>query len=150
MAAAAAKIPGQCGANFGHRCATVSIQQRFCRHDHAIAAIAALHRLLGNECLLQRMGRSFAANALDCYDFTTCGIAHWRPARTNRCAVHDDGASATLRESAAEFCTFEFTVIAQRIEQRRVAFQRDITLRSIDSQSPVFRPPGSSGKRLGL
>ena len=41
------------------------LEQRFCLHDHAVNAAAALHRLLVDERLLQRMPFSRRAQAFE-------------------------------------------------------------------------------------
>src|SRR5690349_8714804 len=61
MAAAAAEISRQSGADIRLAGARVAAQQRGRRHDHAIGAITALRRGLGDEGGLDLAGRFGAA-----------------------------------------------------------------------------------------
>src|SRR6185437_5605394 len=71
-------------------------------HDHAVDAIAALHRLLVDEGLLQPMRLLDAAETFERDDFSVADGGYRQLARAHRLAVDDDRAGAALPEAAAE------------------------------------------------
>src|SRR5262245_18965463 len=102
----------------------IAIEQRLDRHDHAVAAEAALTRLILDEGALERMRSVHGAQALDGQDAAPRG-QHWRDARTDRLAVHQHGAGAALGETAAELRAVELQVVSEYVEERRVRLDRD-------------------------
>src|SRR5215468_7308889 len=102
----------------------IAIEQRLGRHDHAVAAEAALTRLLLDEGALERMQLVHGAQALDSRDAAR-RRRHRRDARTDRLAVHQHGAGATLGETAAELRAVELQVVSEDVEERRVRLDRD-------------------------
>jgi len=57
-----------------------------------------------------------------------------------RLAVDDHGAGAAFAETTAEFRTVEGEIVAQEIDQRRIAFAGDDMLLSIHPQRISSRP----------
>jgi len=100
----------------------ILIEQCFRRHDHAIDAIPALHRLFVNKGLLNPVHLFSRTQAFEGSDGLILGGRQRRNARADGVTVHDDGAGAALRQTAAEFGAVKLQVVAQGIEQRHVRF----------------------------
>src|SRR5262249_32248741 len=116
VGAAAAQVGGEALAHLGIGRMRVAVEQRFCTHQHAVDAVAALGGLLVDEGLLQRMRLLHAAEPLDGGDLGRAELADRRHAGAHRRSVDQDGAGAALRQAAAEFCAVESEVVAQHIE----------------------------------
>src|SRR5579871_653740 len=138
VAAAAAKIARQCFAHLGFGGMWRPVEQRLGGHDHAVDAIAALHRLFCNERGLQRMRFGFAADAFERGDLTALHAANGGAARTHRRTADDHRAGATLRESAAEFRAGQFQIITKDIEEGRISLDCDVARLAVDAQMIIL------------
>src|SRR5438874_3127937 len=85
---------------------------------HAIRAVAALGRLLGNEGRLHGIGLRRRAEPLKCRNHVTGGLLDGRHAGARWCAVDQHSAGAALTEPAPELWTVQPERIAQDIEER--------------------------------
>ena len=107
MSAAAAEIAGECLAHLNFRRTRRLGEQRGRAHDHAVGAIAALRRLLGDEgCLHGRklLGR---AQSFERGDFSALHRTDGELSRAHRLTVDDHRAGAALAEPATEFRTVQ-------------------------------------------
>ncbi len=97
------------------------------------------------------MGFGIGADAFERGDVPVLHSTNLGPAGANRGAPNDHRASAALGETAAEFRARKFKVIAQRIEQRRIALEGDVTLSTVYAQMVGFWHGGSShARRLNI
>src|SRR4051812_18046618 len=101
MRRAAAEVPVQRLADLVIGGPGIALEQRLGRHQHAVAAVAALAGLLLDEGLLQRMGVVDGADALDRGD-VALDLGKLPDARARRLPVDQNGAGAALRKPAAE------------------------------------------------
>src|ERR1700755_3497228 len=90
----------------GHRHIDVRIarlrmrgKQRSGRHDLAGLAVAALHDVEIEPCLLDLAARGRVADRFDCRDLACADGCDRRYARAHRLAIEMDGARATLRDA---------------------------------------------------
>src|SRR6266571_3931789 len=121
MGAAATEIAGERLSDIGLARLLVLRQERGGLHDHAVDAVAALHRLRVDEGLLHRMRLLDRAEALQRNDLLGLReLADRRDARAHGDAVDVDRAGAALAEPAAEARPVQLEVVAQRIEQRHL------------------------------
>jgi hypothetical protein len=116
----------------------VLIQQRFRAHDHAVRAIAALHRLLVDEGFLQRMKLIPRAETFECHDGFSSRGAQRDLAGTNGFTPDKHSASAALAEPATEFRAGKIQIVAQDIKQRCVARGLDILHLAVDVQAGIL------------
>jgi hypothetical protein len=96
------------------------LEERSGLHDHAVDAVAALHRLLFDERLLQRVRLLGRAEPFEGHHFRPRSLRDREHARADRPAVDMHGAGAALREPAAEARPVLMEVLAQRVEQRHL------------------------------
>ena len=108
MSAAAAQIAGQRLFDLGVGGLGVFVEQRFGGHDHAIDAVAALHGLLVDKGLLDLVHLLGGAETFEGGDGLVLRAAHRGDAGADGVAVDDYGASAALRQAAAELGAVEF------------------------------------------
>src|SRR5262245_39577465 len=102
MAAAAAEIAVEGGANVAVARAGVALEQRVRLNDHARRAVAALGGLLVDERLLQAAGLAFLHETFERHDRAAGGGRRLGRARADRLAVEQHGAGAALRLAATE------------------------------------------------
>src|SRR5438132_6506993 len=121
MAAAAADVVVECGGDLASRRRWIAVEQSLGRDQDAGKAIAALPGLLVEKSLLQRMGPLRRAQSLDRHDRLARHCRQWLAAGFLRPAVDQYHAAAALLLAAAEFRADEPEVVAQDVEQRRVA-----------------------------
>jgi len=151
--AAAAQIAGQSFFDLAVAGLGIFIEQRFGSHNHAVDAVAALHRLLVDEGLLDFVHLLSRAQAFEGSDRAILGGAHLGHAGTDGVTVHDDGASAALRHTAAVFGSVELEIVAQDVEQRRFRIYVDnatlaIHLEWNSRQLPPFAMTGEARRRF--
>jgi hypothetical protein len=79
-------------------------------------AISAVHRLLGNERLLNRVWTIRGSKAFDGNDCLSVAIGSSRLAGTCGLTVQQDRATSAFPDSAAELWTVELEVVLQKIE----------------------------------
>src|SRR5262245_61590729 len=101
------------------------IEERGRRHDAAVDAVAALRHLLLHVGLLDRMRLLGRAEAGKGDDLAATHRRHRRHAGAHRLAVDVHGASAALRQAAAEMRVVERELVAQGVEQRHVGIGID-------------------------
>src|SRR5271155_2075333 len=119
MAAAAAQIGFEPGANLGVAGMRISLQQRLRPHHHAGNAVTALRRLRLDEGLLDRRGLVLRAEPFERRDLLAGEQYDRRHAGKDRLAIDQHRAGAALAESAAEFGGVELELAAQHVKQRR-------------------------------
>src|SRR5258707_14558024 len=90
------------------------------------------------------MGFCVGANAFKGGDVAILYASYLRPAGPNRHSAGDDRAGAALGEPTAEFRSRKLEVVAQRIEERRIALQRDLAESAVHTQMVGFWHGGSS------
>jgi len=95
----------------------IRIEQGLGGHDHAVRAVAALGRLLGDEGSLYRVRLLGSAQAFEGRDGFAGRLLYRGDAGAGGLALHDDGAGAALRHAAAEFGAVEFEIIAKNVEK---------------------------------
>src|SRR5437667_7436366 len=71
-------------------------QESNARHDHARRAVAALHRVSLNECLLHRMQMPILSDTFNCCDLLACDCGRASGARTHRRAIDEHRTSSAL------------------------------------------------------
>src|SRR5262245_11337432 len=115
-------------------------------HDHAVDAVAALHRLLFNKGALHRMQPVALRKALDGHDsLRRCNFRQRMRAGAYRLAVNMDGAGAALTEPATEQRAVEIEVLAQREQQRHVGIvDGDRARPAVDVKCPTLSHINSS------
>src|SRR5437764_8155421 len=118
--AAATKVLGERSADLLLGRIACGLQERGGLHDHAVDAIAALHRLLVDERLLQRVRLRRRSETFERHEFLPRGGRHRHGAGTHGLAVEVHRARAALTQPAAEARSMHPEVIAQRIEQRHL------------------------------
>src|SRR5262249_21783648 len=101
------------------------IEERGRRHDPAVDAVAALRHLLLHVGLLDRMRLLGRAEAGKGDDLAATHRRHRRHTGAHRLAVDVHGASAALRQAAAEMRVVERELVAQGVEQRHVGIGID-------------------------
>src|SRR5688572_19441324 len=124
--AAAAQVAGERLPDLVVARALVGREQRGGFHDHAVDAVAALHRLLLDEGLLQRVRPLRGAQPFERDDLLAGGRGHGEATGAHGFSVHVHRTSAALREAAAKARAVEIEIVAQRVEQRH--------LRIVDAQ----------------
>src|SRR5882757_9973794 len=92
-------------------------EQRLRRHDHSVAAIAALAGLFIDERPLQGTRVLRRPQTFDRRDATLAGGADRIHARALFYPVDEHAACAALRLTAAEFGAAQLEVVAQNVEQ---------------------------------
>ena len=97
------------------------------RHDLPRLAVAALRNFLGDPGLLQRVVAA-VRETFDGGDFLAFHGFNRRDARTDWVTVDMDGASAALRDAAAELGAGQAEVFTERPEQRSVGIDVDLVL----------------------
>src|SRR5258706_13784111 len=95
-------------------------EQRLRGHDHAVAAEAALARLLLDERRLQPARLLRRAQALERGDALAGEIRDRRHARARLAAFDQHRAGAALPQAAAELRAVPLQAVAQDVEQRRL------------------------------
>src|SRR5579885_305249 len=114
--AAAAEIAGERLLHLGCRRARRLRQQRLRGHHHAVGAVAALGRLLGDESSLQTIGLIGTAEAFEGGDGLALRGACRQQAGAHRFAVHQHRAGAAMAEAAAELRAMQPERVPQQIE----------------------------------
>src|SRR2546422_10806245 len=95
-----------------------AIQKCLGSHDDAIDAKSALHRLLIDERLLNRVRLLEASEAFERRDLRSRDSAHRRDAGTYCLAFDDHRAGSALTETATELRPAQRKIVAQHVEQR--------------------------------
>jgi hypothetical protein len=114
-------------------------------HDHAVDAVAALHRLLLDEGALQRVRSRFRAKPFESDDFTP-NRRQGHYARTHRDTVNMDGAGSALTETAPKAWSVQPEIVSKDIKQRHVGVideDRDRFAVHIEPSSRHIAPRGS-------
>src|SRR3954447_6618008 len=109
-------------------------------HHHARNAVAALGGLLLKKSPLQSTRLVAGSEALQGRDLPVFDERHRRETREDRRPVDHHGAGAALAQAAAELGGMELQLIAEHVEERRVAFDIDLMLRPVDVQSDHGSP----------
>src|SRR4030088_2472717 len=135
MGAAAAQVERQPFAHLRFGGMRRAVEDGFGAHDHAVDAVAALRRLLGDEGLLQRMRPVHAAEAFDRHDLGLADIPDRYDAGAYRLPGDQDPAGPARRQPAAEYRAVERKIIAQHVEQRRVRLGRNVAHRAVHLQA---------------
>jgi hypothetical protein len=155
MGPAAAQIAGECFLDIGFARLAVGGEEGRRLHDHAVDAVAALHRLLLDECPLQRVQVFLRAQPFERHNLVVVAErGQWRHTGAHRPAVHMDRAGAALRQTAAEARPVQSEIVAQHIKQRHVRVVdagRDAL--AVDVQGPGDRhdaPPGNTWSRTRI
>src|SRR5439155_1733599 len=86
---------------------------------HAADAKGALHGLLIDERFLNRMRLRARSQTFERRDLRARDIRYRRDTGPDCLTLDNDRATAALTESAAEFRTAEFQIVAEDIQQRR-------------------------------
>ena len=107
----------------------------FVRHDHAVDAVAALHRLLVDEGLLDFVHFLGRAQTFEGGDRFILRGADGSDAGANGVAVHDDSASSALRQAAAELGAVQLEIITQSVEQGHFRLCFDGLILTVYSES---------------
>ena len=108
-------------------------------HNHAVDAIAALHRLFLDEGALHRVQAFGRAEAFERHHLLLRGQGRERRhARAHRLAVDVDRAGTALRQPAAEARAVQREVVAQRIKQRHVGIGIDRMSLTVDLESEAL------------
>jgi hypothetical protein len=102
--------------DFFARRARVDADERDRRHDVTGHAIAALHCLLIQECLLDVMQVSVTGEALDRLNGRIVHVLDRRDAGRLRHAADEDGARAALALAATELRSREMKILTQNVE----------------------------------
>jgi len=126
MRATAAEIVAQRGERFLFRRLRVDREQRLGGHDHAVEAVAALRGLLVDESLLHHVRLVACAEAFERHDVAPGATADRNDAGAGGHAIDQDSAGAAFTQAATVFRAVESEVVAQHIEQRRLALCRDV------------------------
>ena len=113
----------------------VAREQRLCRDDHAVEAIAALCALLGDEGLLHRIGMLACAQAFERHDVAPDAALDRNRAGPRGDAVDQHGARAAFTEPAAIFRSVQLEIVAQHVQQGGVGSGFDIMSPAIDGQA---------------
>src|ERR1700722_10009044 len=126
MRAATAKISAQLVAHLRFGGFRYALQKRRGLHDHAVNAVATLHRLLIDEGLLQGMQPLRRTQPFKRRDIAL-DPADWINARANRAAVQMHGAGPALAQSATKARPVQLQIISEEVEQRhrRIVAVRD-------------------------
>jgi len=95
----------------------IAVQEDLCGHDDSGGAIAALCRLLGDECLLQGVRVLHRAQSLQRSDVIVLNVPERRRAGPDQIAADYRSASSALPESATEFGPIQSEVVPQNVEQ---------------------------------
>src|SRR5882757_6948696 len=135
MGAAAAEVERQSFAHLLLAGMRLGVENRLGGRDHAVDAVAALGRLLGDEGLLQRMRLFHAAQAFDGDDLGLADLRQRYHAGARRLSIDQDRAGPALPQAAAEFGAIEAEIVAQDVEQRRVRLGRNAAHRAVHLQT---------------
>src|SRR5262249_8950197 len=135
VGAAAAQVAVQAGPAVLLARVRIAVEQRLGGHDHAVDAVTALSRLLGDEGALQRMRFLDRTQAFDRGDGGIAERADGSDAGTRRLAVDQHRSGAALGKPAAEFGAVERKVVAQHVEQRRIRLGRHRAALAVDVQT---------------
>ena len=90
------------------------VEQSLGRHDHAVDAVTALHRLLVDKGLLDLVHLLGRAQTFEGGDGFVLRRADGSDAGANGVAVDDDGASTALGQAAAELGAIELEISLRR------------------------------------
>src|SRR5262245_30958552 len=112
MRPAAAEIVRQRLLDLGHARALVVCEQRNGSNDHPVEAIAALCRLLVDECLLHRRRLLRAAETLERDDFSLPYSRELCLTGEHRLVIQKHHASAALTKAAAEAWPAQLQILA--------------------------------------
>ena len=115
MTAAPAKILRERIADVAFGGMGPACEKRGRRHDHAVGAIAALSRLLGDEGRLHTARSVGIAETLERRDLLLAGVDGERHAGSLGLAIDEDAAGAALAKSATEFGAAKPEIVAQGV-----------------------------------
>ena len=118
----------------------ILVQQGFGRKDEAGDAIAALHRAVLDEGLLERVQRLAVAQALDGRNLAALGAQGGGQAGKHRLAVHDHRAGPAFALIAADFGAGQPQAVAEHVYQQLVGLDLDGHRLTVDGH----------GQRVGL
>jgi hypothetical protein len=102
-------------------------KKRGCRHNLPRLTVSALRNLFGNPGLLYRM-RVVTRKALDRMDLLADYRRHWKDATPRGLAVDVYGASAALRDAAAELRPSHPKFVANHPQERHVPRNIELVL----------------------
>jgi hypothetical protein len=91
-----------------------------CLHDHAVDAVPALHGLLIDERLLQRMETVWRTQPFQRDDMPRTDAGQRCHAGTDGAAINVHGTCAALPEAATEARSAQADIVSQHIEQRGI------------------------------
>ena len=115
--------------------ARLAMEQRDDAHHHAVGAVAALRRLLGDERRLHRVRPLGTAEAFGGDDAAAGSVAELHRARAHRRIVEQHRARSALAEAAAELRGVQAEVVAERVEKRHLRVPGvDRTLDAVDME----------------
>src|SRR5262245_55377199 len=135
MGAAAAEVAGKSCPDVALARPRIAVDELLGRHDHAVAAVAALRRLLLDEGALQRVRLVDRAEPLERRDLARRDGADRRHAGAYRLAVDQHRAGAALRQAAAILGAVELEIVTQDVEQGRVGLGLDRVAYPVDFEA---------------
>src|SRR5258707_2924372 len=95
----------------------IAVQEDLCGHDDSGGAIAALCRLLGDECLLQSVRILQGAQSFKRGHVMVPSVPERRRAGSDQNAADYRSTGPTLAEPATEFGPIQSEVVPQNVEQ---------------------------------
>ena len=113
-------------------------QQRHRRQDHAGDTIAALHGLLVDERLLNRMQLTLSAQAFDRFNLEVLDTLNRGETGRNRFTVYQDRAGSTLSLATTVFCPCQIQIFAQNVQQASIRMGSNLTIQSVDLEPEFF------------
>jgi hypothetical protein len=128
---------GKRDTNFFVTAIRVFLEKRCCRHNPTTDAILALSCFFVDKRLLHGVRFAVLAQAIERSYFAFDG-SHWHDTGTYRDTIVNDGASATLCQTAAEFRPFFAEIIAQRIEKWHRWIGIDLMFLTVDVNREFF------------
>jgi hypothetical protein len=117
VAAAAAEIPVESLLDLVVRWFGISIQERFCHHDHPVHAVTALRRLLLDKRNLQRVGVLQRAQTFQRSDVAVLRRANGNLAGAQGVTIQDHSTGAALAQPTAESGPMQFGVVSQNVQE---------------------------------
>src|ERR1700687_5163865 len=109
-------------------------QQPNARHDHARRAVAALHRVRLNKCVLQRMQAAVLRHALNGGDLFSSHGGRTSSARPYRSSIDEHGTSSALALAASILTAGEFQCVTQDPKEHAVRVDLKAIMLLIDDE----------------
>jgi len=95
----------------------IAVQEGLRRHDDSVGAIAALRRLLGDECLLQGVRIFHRTQSLQRGHIIGSNVPKRYRTGPDQSATDDRSAGPTLPKPATEFGPVQSEIVTQNVEQ---------------------------------